>query len=66
MHAGIADPPPGADTPLGADPPCTVHAGRYGQQASSAHPTGMHTCFEMHSVREEPLWSDKEFSTHYK
>ena len=31
--------PPGADTH-----PCTVHAGRYGQQAGGTHPTGMHTC----------------------
>ena len=25
-------------------PPCTVHAGRYGQQAGGMHATGMHTC----------------------
>ena len=25
--------------------PGTVHAGRYGQQAGGAHPTGMHSCF---------------------
>ena len=37
MHAGI--PPPRADTP-----PCAVHAGRYGQQASGMHPTGMQSC----------------------
>ena len=36
--------PPGADTPE-QTPPSTVHAGRYGQQAGSTHPTGMHTCF---------------------
>ena len=24
--------------------PHAVHAGRYGQQASGTHPTGMHTC----------------------
>ena len=54
MHAGIphslaADPSPLArQTPSGkADPPparrphCTVHAGRYGQQAGGIHPTGM-------------------------
>ena len=33
------------DTPLGRHPrPRAVHAGRYGQQAGSKHPTGMHTC----------------------
>ena len=45
VHAGK---PPGGrppqeetrKTPLGA-----VHAKRYGQQAGSTHPTGMHTCF---------------------
>ena len=31
--------PPGADTP-----PCTVHAGRYGQQVDGMHPTGMQSC----------------------
>ena len=25
-------------------PPGAVHAGRYGQQAGSTHPTGMHSC----------------------
>ena len=30
-----------AITPLEADPPCAVHAGRYGQQAGGTHPTGM-------------------------
>ena len=52
LHAGIhrssAEPeaaPPGAD-PLGPDtPPSAVHAGRYGQQAGSTHPTGMQSCF---------------------
>ena len=34
--------PPDRYTPLGA-----VHAGRYGQQAGSMHPTGMHSCFTM-------------------
>ena len=38
--------PPGAYPLPGADTPqCTVHAGRYGQQASGTHPTGMHTCY---------------------
>ena len=39
--------PPGADTPVGSDPPpppCAVHAWRYGQQVGSTHPTGMVTC----------------------
>ena len=30
--------------PQGADPPCAVHAGRYGQNAGGTHPTGMYTC----------------------
>ena len=48
-------PPPGAATPLGVDtpppqsgskhPPCTVHAGRYGQQVGGMHPTGMQFLF---------------------
>ena len=49
--------PPGVGTPLGAgippeqtplpgaDPPCTMHAGRYGQQAGGMYPTGMQSCF---------------------
>ena len=49
-------PPPGADTPSGADispqsihpsrsrPPHAMHAGRYGQQAGSTHPTGIQSC----------------------
>ena len=36
--------PPEADTPPG-----TVHAGRYGQQAGSMHPTGMQSCFWLNS-----------------
>ena len=49
VHVGIP-PPPGADTPPEADlpweqtPPCTLHAGRYGQQAGSIHSTGMQSC----------------------
>ena len=36
-------PPPSKTDSLGkADPPCAVHAGRYGQQAGGMHPTGMH------------------------
>ena len=38
VHAGI-HPPDQRQTP-----PCTVHAGRYGQQAGGTHPTGMHPC----------------------
>ena len=34
----------GSRIPPRADTPCAVHAGRYGQQASGTHPTGMHTC----------------------
>ena len=34
---------PPEQTPPRADTPCTVHAGRYGQQAGGTHPTGMHT-----------------------
>ena len=29
------------------DSPCTMHAGRYGQQAGSMHPTGMQSCFKI-------------------
>ena len=43
--------PLGADTPLGPGTPlwdhaspCTVHAGRYGQQAGGMHPIGMQSC----------------------
>ena len=38
-------PPPGADPP-GADThtPSAEHAGRYGQRAGGAHPTGMQSC----------------------
>ena len=52
LHAGIhrsstgpeAAPPPSRT--LGLDtPPSAVHAGRYGQQAGSTHPTGMQSCF---------------------
>ena len=54
-----ADTPPGEDTLPGVDPPradtpqkqnyppCAVHAGRYGQQVSGTHPTGMHTCMKL-------------------
>ena len=31
-------------TPQKQTPPCTVHAGRYGQQAGGMHPTGMQSC----------------------
>ena len=31
----------GYHSPLARRPPCTVHAGRYGQQAGGMHPTGM-------------------------
>ena len=42
VHAGIPYSPPQQDKPpWQGDPPCTVHAGRYGQQAGSMHPTGM-------------------------
>ena len=38
-------PSPGKKTTPGkSDPPCTVHAGRYGQQAGGMHPTGMQFC----------------------
>ena len=59
VHAGILPPPTlweqtpqsrhprGADTPLGQTPPCTVHAGRYGQQAGGMHPTGMQSCYKV-------------------
>ena len=43
MHAGI--PPLQEQTPPQTrQPPCAVHAGRYGQQAGGMHPTGMQSC----------------------
>ena len=30
-----------------ADPPCAVHAGRYGQQGGGMHPTGMQLLFSL-------------------
>ena len=52
--------PPGQGTPPGPDTlpgtrhpppepvtPCAVHAGRYGQQVGSMHPTGMQSCLEI-------------------
>ena len=53
VHAGIPPHPPdqGPGTPPGADPPgadthppSAEHAGRYGQRAGGAHPTGMQSC----------------------
>ena len=39
---------PQSRQPLGADtPPSAVHAGRYRQQASGTHPTGMQSCVEI-------------------
>ena len=37
---------PGRYTPLAGTPLGAVHAGRYGQQSGSTHPTGMHSGFE--------------------
>ena len=50
VHAGIPSlprdqAPPGAAPPQDQAPPCTVHAGRYSQQAGGMHPTGMQSCF---------------------
>ena len=33
--------------PLGPDPPCAVHAGRYGQRAGAMHPTRMQSCLRL-------------------
>ena len=43
----VADLPSGSrhPPPRIRHPPCTVHDGRYGQQAGGTHPTGMHTSF---------------------
>ena len=44
--------PPQEQTPPEQTPPRAVHAGRYGQQTGSTHPTGMHTCFcSIHLIR---------------
>ena len=42
---GSRHPPGSSRPPLKQTRPCAVHVGRYGQQAGSTHPTGMHTCF---------------------
>ena len=42
--------PPGQVHPLGSSTPQAVHAGRYGQQAGSTHPTGMHSCYTYNST----------------
>ena len=44
--------PPGPGTPPGA-----VHAGRYGQQAGDTHPTGMHSCFQLSSLKKFASYS---------
>ena len=45
-HPSRADPPGTRHPPLQSrHPPCTVHAGRYSQQAGGMHPTGMQSCF---------------------
>ena len=44
--------PPGPGTPPGA-----VHAGRYGQQAGGTHPTGMHSCFQLSSLKKFASYS---------
>ena len=33
--------------------PSAVHVGRYGQQASGTHPTGMHSCFIRESMEHK-------------
>ena len=54
---GKADPPwqgdpSGKETPPGnTDPPCAVHAGRYGEQAGGMHPTGMYFLFWLNFSR---------------
>ena len=64
--------PPGAD-PLGPGtspranppgtrhPPCAVHAGRYGQQAGSMHPTGMQSCLILKLKHYYPCSLNKTF-----
>ena len=44
-------PTPEADTP----PPCSGHAGRYGQQAGGTHLTGMHSCYLYFSTLQSSL-----------
>ena len=36
-------------------PPCTVHAGRYGQQAGGMHPTGVQYCFNINWKMNGPI-----------
>ena len=40
----VSQPPLAKRPPPARRPPYTVHAGRYGQQSGSMHPTGMHSC----------------------
>ena len=65
---GPGIPPPGADTPgpgtprsrplwTRHPPPCTVHAGRYGQQAGGMHPTGVQYCFNINWKMNGPIWT---------
>ena len=55
-------PPTRHPPPLGAE-----HAGRYGQRASGAHPTGMQSCFLLCPSRSlSSSWSRVVCMTHYE
>ena len=54
-------PPPGK-----ADPPCTVHAGRYGQQAGGMHPSGMQFLLNSLNSLTGLRWRNSIVSSHAK
>ena len=45
IHLLLGPGTPQDQAPKSRHPPSTVHAARYGQQASGMHPTGMQSCF---------------------
>ena len=61
LGADPSPPPSAADTLLGPDPPCGVHAGRYGQQAGGTHPTGMHSCFTFAFAKAQYEWTLRKY-----
>ena len=50
VHPPPGTPPWAATSPQAATPLGTVHAGGYGQQAGSTHPTWMHSCLLLNSA----------------
>ena len=54
-HPGPEGTPQEQTPPQTRHPPSTVHAGRYGQQAGSTHPTGMQSCFCFYNYSRSTL-----------